>query len=758
LSIKSWSDPASRPQLVLTAVLVVLAVIGFQCLLIEARAAGGLSLALGLSFALLAFLCRHRLPGEVLIVIAFGIAFVPAGGNPAGGAGVIFPLLAGLRNIALVAAPLAARPRLARSAVLASLAVVLFSFSLGKGWAILVVADLFAAAAVAWLGMGYWREFGQRLPAAAARRGPWSWAVALGLLGGFSFFVGVLVYPAEAQGLLQQFVQEKAAEKEDLGAEASAQRAADGEALGTLADAKYGAQAAAATDAGTAVAGQGPQAEPFSLVRQQPGAAGQDRILFQIKERGPGHVPVITYDQLEGVRWRPEPPDGRPQRAGEFVEGKGWVSEVKPLGFDLHGDKVGPPTAGRDQASGDAVEMSRLALELLALQMQGGGPVATPERRPLDRAKLERLLAKTPPGYGHADYLRLPLLAALGKTPGPEVELAPEVRALVASWVGDTPRGWDQIDAIVQGVRGQARYDPAATVPLGQADPLRYFLLESRRGPDYLFASAAAVLLRHQGYPSRLAGGFYIRPDDYRPLSGTTPVRAGDVHFWTQVQMPGGVWINLEPTPGYEPSRPDYSFSERVARTAEQTGTAARRYWPAALLAVILAAGLFALRGRLAERLATLWWRLRSGRPADRLLRASWLLIERRARLAGVARGQGTTPPAWSARVRAVAAGPGQLLVTLAEITDRMVHAPRTADPPGRSDIDIRTACRHAVRGCTVAALRTARARLNTPPERKPHADRTHRNGTTPAADGAVAGRGIAPGVERGPAGQGGGG
>ena len=49
--------------------------------------------------------------------------------------------------------------------------------------------------------------------------------------------------------------------------------------------------------------------------------------------------------------------------------------------------------------------------------------------------------------------------------------------------------------AILERLRQEYVVDPTVRVPDDCRDPVRYFLLEARRGPDYQFASAAVVLL-----------------------------------------------------------------------------------------------------------------------------------------------------------------------------------------------------------------------------------------------------------------------
>src|SRR5262249_46287172 len=128
----------------------------------------------------------------------------------------------------------------------------------------------------------------------------------------------------------------------------------------------------------------------------------------------------------------------------------------------------------------------------------------------------------------------------------------PGVRALAHRWAGVGGRGWPRIEAVVRHLRAEYALDPSAALPDGCRDPLGHFLLRARRGPDYQFAGAAAVLLRVLGYPTRLVSGFYIAPEHYDPVTRHTPVGPDDLHFWDEVMLPSGDWLVLEPTAGYE--------------------------------------------------------------------------------------------------------------------------------------------------------------------------------------------------------------
>jgi hypothetical protein len=724
--VKPWFDPAARPLFLLTVVMAGLAAVACHLMLAHTGAVDQTTILVAVLVPVLALAVREilervgasttGLATDVLIVLGLAIAFLPLplAGTPRD-TGLVFRLLIGLRNAALVGAVLSDRPRAMRISALASVAVMLFAFSLGRGWGLLVAAVLFAGAILAWLSMSSWRDFARRLPPGAAHQAPWGWVLCLALVGGVSFMAGVLFYPAEAKGLLERLVPLDTGDSDR--AKAAALHHGNRLALEDLEQEKYG-------PAGTGPGGSkgptdngsgeeaGQDAGAFSLVRAKKEAEAKDRVLFQYKGRGPGHLPLVSYDQTDGLRWQPEPAAGS-QKSADLGDPDSRITTMKPFGFSLAEQGGASPLGGAGSiagggTSGDGVEDSRAALSALLLGLQGGGRLVNPEQRPADRKKIEQLLAGMPPGFGHADYLRLPPLpgATSGQLPAAGGTLTPEVRALLESWTAGRPRGWPQIDALIQGLRRHAQHDREATVPITEPDPLRYFLLDRRRGPDYLFASSAAVLLRALAYPSRMTAGFYVRPDDYRMMTGTTPVRASDVHFWTQVQMPGGVWINLEPTPGYEVIQPEATPWESVAKTANQVGETGRRSWPVLLSGFAVVALVFRTRWRLAERLATLWWRCRSEQPTDRLLRSTWRLIERRARLAGVGRRRGTTLPAWSARVGAVAPALAPLLSDLADAADRLLHAPAPAVTAGQTNEELRATCRLAVRRCSVGALR----------------------------------------------------
>jgi protein-glutamine gamma-glutamyltransferase len=79
------------------------------------------------------------------------------------------------------------------------------------------------------------------------------------------------------------------------------------------------------------------------------------------------------------------------------------------------------------------------------------------------------------------------------------------------------------------------------------ADPIAYFLWDSRRGNCEFFAAALAVMLRSIGIPARLVNGFL--QGQYNDLSGQYTVRGSDAHSWVEVYFSRYGWVSFDPTP-----------------------------------------------------------------------------------------------------------------------------------------------------------------------------------------------------------------
>ncbi len=78
-------------------------------------------------------------------------------------------------------------------------------------------------------------------------------------------------------------------------------------------------------------------------------------------------------------------------------------------------------------------------------------------------------------------------------------------------------------------------------------NPIEDFLFKYRYGNCEYYASAAAVILRLAGIPSRLVVGY--RGGTYNPLGAYYMVTQNDAHAWIEVYI-NNSWIRIEPTPG----------------------------------------------------------------------------------------------------------------------------------------------------------------------------------------------------------------
>lgn len=86
--------------------------------------------------------------------------------------------------------------------------------------------------------------------------------------------------------------------------------------------------------------------------------------------------------------------------------------------------------------------------------------------------------------------------------------------------------------------------------------PYAAFLLDHHKGYCQHFSGAAALLLRLNGVPARVAVGF-VTGQEAGPR--TYQVTTNNAHAWTEAYFPGVGWIAFEPTPGRFQSIPGAS-------------------------------------------------------------------------------------------------------------------------------------------------------------------------------------------------------
>ncbi|HSP39552.1 MAG TPA: transglutaminaseTgpA domain-containing protein [Frankiaceae bacterium] len=127
----------------------------------------------------------------------------------------------------------------------------------------------------------------------------------------------------------------------------------------------------------------------------------------------------------------------------------------------------------------------------------------------------------------------------------------------------------EAVDAIVRHLRETYRYRLDSAVPDRGTDAVDDFLFRTREGFCEQFASAAAVLLRAVGVPTRLAVGYA----DGNPSNGGRLLRGSDAHAWIEVEYPDAGWVAVDPTAGVRRADGDAS-GWRAWLSTHGTGTA----------------------------------------------------------------------------------------------------------------------------------------------------------------------------------------
>ena len=431
----------------------------------------------------------------------------------------------------------------------------------------------------------------------------------------------------------------------------------------------------------------------FSLLRSE--KQGDERqirdldthALFYVAGRTPLHLKTEVYELFDGVEWTPSVGDTVAQVELRETEGRHWLNIPQHgKAFEIfdgtatHSLKVAnlegnvipspPHPVGVSIDLVDRADMYRVCDNGLISLNRKSVPTMTPINfvsRCVDRSVLagsSRIQIVSKSSVNSVDDLCFFI---------PAGDSMDRIRQLSEQVTASLPRGIQQIDAIERFLRDNYELDRSQKVTEDSKTPLAEFLFEIRRGPEYLFASSAAVMLRSLGYSTRLIGGFYARPDRYDEQKQHTPVMAADAHLWCEVSIGAGCWITIEPSPGYEILQPPPGLFQRIWMALRTIAAVAAENGIPLLIVFSTTIIGFVKRKSLQEMLLTLRWKMLS-RAAVRS-RAIQLatLIDHRLRLAGLGRKTGTTLRRWSRE--SVLQPVNKHLTRVAEIADRAAYS-----------------------------------------------------------------------------------
>ncbi|MCA9081710.1 MAG: transglutaminase domain-containing protein [Planctomycetaceae bacterium] len=421
----------------------------------------------------------------------------------------------------------------------------------------------------------------------------------------------------------------------------------------------------------------------FSTLRQ-PGDASQRRTapdirsnaLLYVAGRVPLHLRLQTYDLFDGEVWYPEElPNWQHPLEVRTSGGKPWLqlpdrgetreylgpaethalkivrmdSNVIPGPLYLHGvhidlvDRADMFTRGPD----GLVAMDREKLPSLV-------PIHLASRS-IDWDTL-RDVSKL--------FLRVPLENSVSVIPQ-NID-SDSLRLLADQRTRGADDGWEQIAAITEHLRNDYTLDPDWRPDPNGRTGVEQFLFESRRGPDYQFATAAALLLRSQGYATRVVSGFYVDPDKYDPDSRHTPVLPNDVHFWVELRVSGGDWVTVEATPGFAVLGPPPGILQRVWNALVAAALFVANYWLTTCFLAVVSVWSWWTRRQITNALYSVRWRLSVWWSSHDAVRSTIELLRQRARLAGMKLQTSTTHHQWLSELIAGDSGGEQARVLYA--------------------------------------------------------------------------------------------
>lgn len=171
----------------------------------------------------------------------------------------------------------------------------------------------------------------------------------------------------------------------------------------------------------------------------------------------------------------------------------------------------------------------------------------------------------------------------------------PRIRALAETLGGTSGSAEEKLRRTIHHLERCCRYSLKVPRPTSK-DPIAGFLFETRRGYCEYFASAAALLLRLQGVPTRYVTGFNVRDESL--VGRHYAVRESDAHAWVESYIPGSGWREFDPTPSAQYADVHAGASGgRLAALLERVFALASELWARARAGSLLESARWALRG-----------------------------------------------------------------------------------------------------------------------------------------------------------------
>ena len=466
----------------------------------------------------------------------------------------------------------------------------------------------------------------------------------------------------------------------------------------------------------------------FSAVRQKPAKSEQKPLcnrdseaLLYVAGRTPLHLRMEVFDHFDGTTWsHSEVPPVTNRLSIRESDGLPWLDTHLNVGRQVFsGNETHTVKTSRLKSNRipsplhlNAVHIAKVDradffgwTEDGALQMNRESiPAFTVFRMETQIAAPKLLARATVSELATAEAETMAAFVAL-----PENESTTQVEDIAKLWAGETTRGWTQVERVVSRLQKEYELDPQAVVPADCEDAVAHFLINTKRGPDYLFASAASILLRTLGYPTRTVSGFYAAPENYDRTSRHTMVTKNDVHFWTEVYIGCGTWITVEPTPGYAILRPRRTCSELLCDSWATAIAWCCDHWLTVTIVLLVMVLAVKFRREWSDGIAVVLWHVLAIRSPQHCVATTLWLLERRACLAGYRRPAYETLSRWYAfRSAASSHSARQALFDAIALAEWRLYGNMSGHntPPTWSNDEIRRICRQAKNTWTLRQFR----------------------------------------------------
>lgn len=280
--------------------------------------------------------------------------------------------------------------------------------------------------------------------------------------------------------------------------------------------------------AAMAQAGGQAQMEQRITYKDMAGMAGRHRIAFKVLVEH-GSLPDMPY-------WR--------GRALDRFDGREWSASSRPRGM------------GRliKYLPGETLDfrISPFRLHSKIVYVTGLPVVATGRMdRPLMLTANGEVMVDSPFLFADSYTVRTvnrPVPVSRSEPPRVDATgITSRIRDLAQQWTARIATPREKAGALASTLRTRYTYRLQPPPPPEGANPIEYFLFDSRAGNCEQFAGALCLLLRAVGIPARVVEGFAgaEKTDSPRELL----VRFSRAHAWAEAHLEGDVWTELDASP-----------------------------------------------------------------------------------------------------------------------------------------------------------------------------------------------------------------